>query len=108
MHASEIAEILTVRFQSLPGLAGHGVSVPVVSCEVSAGAVCEVLLGVGVVGVVLVLLRRLLRAPSRGVRVVAGGVLGLAVVSGRDVSVSGHHLAVGMLHVPQRILNTGD
>ena len=106
MHASEIAEILTVRFQSLPGLAGHGVSVPVVSCEVSAGAVCEVLLGVGVVGVVLVLLRRLLR--GRGVRVVAGRVLGLAVVSGRDVSVSGHHLAVGMLHVPQRILNTGD
>ena len=106
MHASEIAEILTVRFQSLPGLAGHGVSVPVVSGEVSAGAVCEVLLGVGVVGVVLVLLRRLLR--GRGVRVVAGGVLGLAVVSGRDVSVSGHHLAVGMLHVPQRILNTGD
>ena len=108
MHASEIAEILTVRLQSLPGLAGHGVSVPVVAGEVAAGALGEVLLGVRVVRVVLVLLRRLVRAPGRGVRVVAGGVLGLAVVPGRDVPVAGHHLAVGVLHVPQRILNTGD
>ena len=98
MHASEIAEILTVRFQSLPGLAGHGVSVPVVSCEVSAGALCEVLLGVGVVGVVVVSLMLLLLMLLEVI--VSVGILSFSVISSCDVTICSNGLTIRVLNVP--------
>ena len=79
--------------------------------EVGAVSLVEILVRVGVVGVVLVSLMHLLlmsRVLVLG-RVILAGVGSLAVVAlvlRRDVAVSSDHLAIRMLNVPERILNT--
>lgn len=80
--------------------------------EVGAVPLVEILVRVGVVGVVLVSLHLRL-ALVCGVlvlcRVILAGVASLAVVAlvlRRDVAVSSNHLAIRMLNVPERILNT--
>ena len=80
--------------------------------EVGAVPLVEILVRVGVVCVVLVSLHLGL-ALVCGVpvlsRVILAGVASLAVVAlvlRRDVAVSSNHLAIRMLNVPERILNT--
>ena len=77
--------------------------------EVGAVSLVEILVRVGVVGVVLVPLHLLLSGVLVLGRVVLAGVASLAVVAlvlRRDVAVSSDHLAIRMLNVPERILNT--
>ena len=77
--------------------------------EVGAVPLVEILVRVGVVGVVLVPLHLLLSGVLVLGRVVLAGVASLAVVAlvlRRDVAVSSDHLAIRMLNVPERILNT--
>ena len=80
--------------------------------EVGAVPLVEILVRVGVVGIVLVSLHlRLARVCGVLVlrRVILAGVASLAVVAlvlRRDVAVSSNHLAIRMLNVPERILNT--
>ena len=80
--------------------------------EVGAVPLVEILVRVGVVGVVLVSLHLGLTRVC-GVlvlrRVILARVASLAVVAlvlRRDVAVSSNHLAIRMLNVPERILNT--
>ena len=77
--------------------------------EVGAVPLVEILVRVGVVCVVLVALHLLLSGVLVLGRVVLAGVASLAVVAlvlRRDVAVSSDHLAIRMLNVPERILNT--
>ena len=94
----------------MSGFLGHGVSVPVVTIEVGAVSLVEILVRVGVVGVVLVSLHLLLSRMLVLGRVILAGVASLAVVAlvllRRDVAVSSDHLTIRMLNVPERILNT--
>ena len=77
--------------------------------EVGAVSLVEILVRVGVVCVVLVSLHLLLSRVLVLGRVILAGVASLAVVAlvlRRDVAVSSDHLAIRMLNVPERILNT--
>ena len=78
--------------------------------EVDSVPVVEILVRVGVVGVVLVRLHLLLaRVLVLGWVILPGVASSLAVVAlvlRRDVAVSSDHLAIRMLNVPERILNT--
>ena len=105
---SKIAEILTVRFQSLSWLAWHCVSVTVVSRKVSSVPLVQIFFWMRIVGVVVVLLRMVRRLGMRLLRMMISlwWILRLTVVPGRDVSISSDHLAIRMLNVPERILNT--
>ena len=98
-----MTNILTVRFQSLSGFAGYSVSVTVVSREVSSVPLVQIFFRMRIVSVVVVLLR-MMRLGMRLLRISLlislWGILRLAVVSSRDVSISSDHLAIRMLNVP--------
>ena len=98
----KIAEILTVRFQSLSWFAWHRVSVTVVSRKVSSVPLVQIFFWMRIVGVVVVLLRMVRRLGMRLLRmmITLWWILRLAVVPGRDVSISSDHLAIRMLNVP--------
>ena len=78
--------------------------------EVGPVPVIEILIRVGVVGVVLVslhlLLSRVLVLSWVILARVASCLAVVALVLRRDVAVSSDHLAIRMLNVPERILNT--
>ena len=78
--------------------------------EVGPVSVIEILVRVGVVGVVLVslhlLLSRVLVLSGVILARVASSLAVVALVLRRDVAVSSDHLAIRMLNVPERILNT--
>ena len=99
---SKIAEILTVRFQSLSWFAGHRVSVTIVSREVSSVPLVQVFFWMRIVSVVIILLRMVRRLGMSLLRMVIslGWILRLTVISSRDISISSDHLAIRMLNVP--------
>ena len=78
--------------------------------EVGPVPVIEILIRVRVVGVVLVslhlLLSRVLVLSWVILARVASSLAVVALVLRRDVAVSSDHLAIRMLNVPERILNT--
>ena len=97
-----MTNILTVRFQSLSGFAGDSVSVTVVSREISSVPLVQIFFRMRIVSVVVVLLRmmRLGMLLRISLLISLWGILRLAVVSSRDVSISSDHLAIRMLNVP--------